>query len=313
LLNRSEAEMSWLPTEEPRCTTDESVSSIETVIAAKPRDIGGFAVRRLLPSSRRRMVGPFVFFDQMGPATFAPGNGLDVRPHPHIGLATVTYLFEGEIVHRDSLGTLQSIRPGDVNWMTAGRGIAHSERTGPDRRARGGDVFGIQAWVALPRDAEEIEPAFAHHPRAALPMMQEDGVELRLIAGKAFGVRSPVATLWETVYADAVLTPGARLALPQEHEERAVYPVVGEVELGGHRLALGEMLVLQAGRPATITARSPARVILLGGAAMDGPRQIWWNFVSSSRERIEQAKADWKSGRFVPVPGDNEFIPLPES
>src|SRR5512132_4162612 len=227
--------MSWLPCEEPRCVSDESSSPVETAIVAKPRDLGGFEVRRLLPSSSRRMVGPFIFFDQMGPATFEPGRGLDVRPHPHIGLATVTYLFAGEIVHRDSLGTLQLIRPGDVNWMTAGRGIAHSERTGPEMRTSGGELSGIQAWVALPRAAEETEPAFAHHPREALPVLREKGVEMRLVAGALLGARSPVATLWETVYADAALEPGARLRLPPEHEERAIYPVTGEVELEGGR------------------------------------------------------------------------------
>jgi redox-sensitive bicupin YhaK (pirin superfamily) len=305
--------MSWLPCEDPLCARNDATTPIETTIVAKPRDLGGFEVRRLLPSSLRRMVGPFIFFDQMGPATFGPGRGLDVRPHPHIGLATVTYLFAGEIIHRDSLGTLQPIRPGDVNWMTAGRGITHSERTGPEMRASGGALSGIQAWVALPREAEETEPAFAHHPREALPVLREKGVEMRLVAGALFGARSPVATLWETVYADAALEPGARLPFPPEHEERAIYPVTGEVELEGGRHAPGHLLVLRPGREVTITAASPARLLLLGGAAMDGPRQIWWNFVASSRERIEQAKADWRAGRFAAVPGETEFIPLPES
>jgi redox-sensitive bicupin YhaK (pirin superfamily) len=305
--------MSWLPCEDPLCAGNDATSPIETTIVAKPRDLGGFEVRRLLPSSLRRMVGPFIFFDQMGPATFGPGRGLDVRPHPHIGLATVTYLFAGEIVHRDSLGTLQPIRPGDVNWMTAGRGITHSERTGPEMRASGGELSGIQAWVALPREAEETEPAFAHHPREALPVLRGDGIEIRLIAGVLFGARSPVATLWDTVYADAALEPGARLPFPPEHEERAIYPVGGEIELEGGCVEPGRLLVLRPGREVTITAASPARLLLLGGAAMDGPRQIWWNFVSSSRERIEQAKADWREGRFAAVPGETEFIPLPES
>lgn len=306
-------QMSWLPCEEPRCVSDETSSPIETVIVARPRDLGGFEVRRLLPSSLRRMVGPFIFFDRMGPATFAPGRGLDVRPHPHIGLATVTYLFAGEIVHRDSLGTLQPIRPGDVNWMTAGRGIAHSERTGPRMRASGGELSGIQAWVALPRDAEETEPAFAHHPREALPLLRGDGIDIRLIAGTLFGARSPVATAWETVCADAALQADARLPFPTEHEERAIFVVDGKVEIEGSRVEPGQLLVLHRGRTATITAVSPARLLLLGGAPMDGPRQIWWNFVSSSRERIEQAKADWREGRFAAVPGESEFIPLPES
>jgi redox-sensitive bicupin YhaK (pirin superfamily) len=307
------SQMSWLPCEEPRCVSDESSSPVETAIVAKPRDLGGFEVRRLLPSSSRRMVGPFIFFDQMGPATFAPGRGLDVRPHPHIGLATVTYLFAGEIVHRDSLGTLQPIRPGDVNWMTAGRGIAHSERTGPEMRASGGELSGIQAWVALPRDAEETEPAFAHYPREALPVLRDKGVEVRLVAGTLFGLGSPVVTLWDTAYADATLAPGTRLPFPTDHEERAIYPVDGEIEIEGGRVGPSQLLVLRPGRAATITAASPTRLLLLGGAAMDGPRQIWWNFVSSSRERIEQAKADWREGRFAAVPGESEFIPLPES
>ena len=305
--------MSWLPCEDPLCEGNDAASPVETAIIGKPRDLGGFEVRRLLPSALRRMVGPFIFFDRMGPAAFGPGRGLDVRPHPHIGLATVTYLFAGEIVHRDSLGTLQPIRPGDVNWMTAGRGIAHSERTGPETRASGGELSGIQAWVALPRAAEETEPAFAHHRREALPVLREQGVEVRLVAGTLFGARSPVATLWDTVYADAALAPGARLPFPTEHEERAIYPVSGDIELEGSRVEPGRLLVLRPGREVTITAGSPARLLLLGGAAMDGPRQIWWNFVASSRERIEQAKADWRAGRFAAVPGDTEFIPLPES
>jgi redox-sensitive bicupin YhaK (pirin superfamily) len=305
--------MSWLSSEDPQCAWDESSSPIETAIVSKPRDIGGFEVRRLLPSSRRRMVGPFIFFDQMGPATFTAGRGLDVRPHPHIGLATVTYLFEGEIIHRDSLGTLQPIRPGDVNWMTAGRGIVHSECTSPQVRAAGGELFGIQAWVALPRAAEETDPAFAHHRREALPVVREKGMEIRLIAGTLFGLRSPVEILWDTLYADATLERGARLPVPTEHEERGIYLISGEAELNGHPLEPGRLLVLQPGRPVTIVAVSPSRVLLLGGAAMDGPRQVWWNFVSSSRERIEQAKADWQAGRFAAVPGETEFIPLPAS
>jgi redox-sensitive bicupin YhaK (pirin superfamily) len=305
--------MSWLPSEDPCYAENDDVSPIDMAIVSKARDIGGFEVRRLLPSPRRRMVGPFIFFDQMGPATFPPGRGLDVRPHPHIGLATVTYLFAGEIVHRDSLGTLQPIRPGDVNWMTAGRRIAHSERTGPEARATGGELSGIQAWVALPRDAEETEPAFAHHAREALPVLREKGAEIRLVTGALFGAHSPVATLWDTIYADATLEPGARLPFPQEHEERAIHPVGGDIELQGRRVEPGQLLVIRPGREVTITAASPARLLLLGGAAMDGPRQIWWNFVSSSRERIEQAKADWREGRFAAVPGETEFIPLPES
>src|SRR5512132_3157954 len=305
--------MSWLPCEEPRCVANDPASPVETAIVGKPRDLGGFEVRRLLPSALRRMVGPFIFFDQMGPAAFGPGRGLDVRPHPHIGLATVTYLFAGEIVRRDSLGTLQPIRPGDVNWMTAGRGSpipsAPARRCG--RAAASCPAF-KPGWRcrALPR---RPRPAFAHHPREALPVLRDKGVEVRLVAGALFGLRSPVATLWDTVYADATLAPGARLPFPTEHEERAIYPVSGDIELEGSRVEPGRLLVLRPGREVTITAGSPVRLLLLGGAAMDGPRQIWWNFVSSSRERIEQAKADWRAGRFAAVPGESEFIPLPES
>jgi redox-sensitive bicupin YhaK (pirin superfamily) len=288
------------------------MDSIDIVLEGKAKDLGGFEVRRLLPSSRRRMVGPFIFFDQMGPADFPPGRGIDVRPHPHIGLATVTYLFAGEILHRDSLGTVQPIRPGDVNWMTAGRGIAHSERTGPETRAAGGPLAGIQAWVALPRTDEDGEPAFAHHSAEALPLIEADGWRLRLIAGAWEGVRSPVATAWDTIYADATLEPGSRLSFSAEHEERAVYPVEGAIEIDGRAPPAESLLVLRPGQAVTIAARNASRLMLLGGAAMDGPRHIWWNFVSSSRERIEQAKQDWRSQRFAPVPAETEFIPLPE-
>ena len=303
--------MSWQPAADPQC--EEALRQIETVVVPRARDIGGFEVRRALPSASRRMVGPFVFFDQMGPAEFLVGNGLDVRPHPHIGLSTVTYLFEGEIFHRDSLGTAQAIRPGDVNWMTAGSGIAHSERTSPAARATGQTLFGIQAWVALPQTAEETAPAFAHYDRAALPRIDGEGKQVRLIAGSLFGERSPVATSSETVYADARLDAGAGLPFSADHEERAVYVAGGEIETGGDVFPAGQLLVFRPGDAVSIKAREPSRLLLLGGEAIDGPRYIWWNFVSSSRDRIEQAKADWKAGKFDPVPGDDEFIPLPES
>jgi redox-sensitive bicupin YhaK (pirin superfamily) len=272
-------------------------------------------VRRALPARERQMVGPFIFFDQMGPGEFLVGRGLDVRPHPHIGLSTVTYLFEGEILHRDSLGSAQPIRPGDVNWMTAGRGIAHSERTDPALRDRTNRLFGIQSWIALPKAREETAPAFAHHPGAMLPVAAEDGMRLRLIAGTGWGLTAPVAVSSPLFYADAALTPGAALPLPEEHEERGAYIVQGAVEVAGTRFEAGRMLLFRAGdRLALCGAGSEGtRLLLLGGAAMDGPRFIFWNFVSSSRERIEQAKADWKAGRFGKVPGDeHEFIPLPE-
>ncbi|HEX6014920.1 MAG TPA: pirin family protein [Geminicoccaceae bacterium] len=288
---------------------------IETVIVPRAHDIGGFEVRRALPAKERQMVGPFIFFDQMGPGEFFIGQGLDVRPHPHIGLSTVTYLFEGEILHRDSLGSAQPIRPGDVNWMTAGRGIAHSERTDPALRVRDSRLFGIQSWVALPKPREEAEPAFAHHPSTTLPVAEEDGARLRLIAGTGWGLAAPVATASPLFYADAALSPGAALPLPEEHEERGAYVVQGAVEVAGTRFEAGRMLLFRAGdRLALRAGPEGARLLLLGGAAMDGPRFIFWNFVSSSRERIEQAKADWKAGRFGKVPGDeHEFIPLPEA
>jgi redox-sensitive bicupin YhaK (pirin superfamily) len=249
----------------------------------------------------------------MGPHVFAAGEGMDVRPHPHIGLATVTYLFAGEIMHRDSLGSVQPIRPGDVNWMTAGSGIAHSERTPPTQRQGGASAFGIQSWVALPKAQEETAPAFFHHGKDALPEGEQGGgIRIRVIAGSAFGMTAPAATFVPTLYCDVTMPAGARLALPTEHAERGVLPVSGRVAVGGRAVPEGAMVVLKTGLPATIEALAPARLMLLGGEPLDGPRHIWWNFVSSSKERIEQAKADWKAGRFAPVPGEKEFIPLPE-
>jgi len=286
--------------------------TLETLIVARTGDIGGFEVRRALPSVKRRMVGPFVFLDQMGPAEFLLGNGLDVRPHPHIGLATVTYLFEGEILHRDSLGTVQAIRPGALNWMTAGSGIAHSERTAPELRTRRVSLFGIQSWVALPTHAEETAPAFVHHPASELPVIRGEGKTVRVIAGSLYGEASPVETPTATFYADAALEAGARIPLPADHEERAVYLVQGKIDIAGDIFEPGQLLVFRPGDEITITALEPARLMLLGGEPMDGPRHVWWNFVSSSLERIEQAKADWKAKRFGAVPDDDEFIPLPD-
>ena len=285
---------------------------VDQVLRAKPRDIGGFAVRRVLPAWPTQTVGPFIFFDHMGPAVLAPGEGLDVRPHPHIGLATVTYLFEGEILHRDSVGSVQAIRPGDVNWMTAGRGIVHSERTPPALRAAGARVHGIQTWVALPRAHEAAPPAFAHHAAATLPVVELPGITVRVIAGTALGARSPVEVFSATLYAAAELAPGARLVLPPEHEERAVYLVEGAASVAGVALEPGAMAVLASGADVEVRASAPSIVMLVGGAKMDGARFIWWNFVSSSRERIEQAKADWREDRFPSVPGETERIPLPE-
>ncbi|HEY8554767.1 MAG TPA: pirin family protein [Burkholderiales bacterium] len=286
--------------------------AVDAVIVPRARDLGGFEVRRALPAAGRQMVGPFIFLDQMGPATFEAGRGVDVRPHPHINLATVTYLFAGEILHRDSLGNVQPIRPGEVNWMTAGRGITHSERTAPETRARGHELFGLQTWVALPAEAEETEPAFAHYAASALPLLEDSDKTVRLIAGTLYGHRSPVRTFGGIFYAHALLAAGAKLPLDTEHEERAVYVLSGEIAIGDQDYAGGRLLVLRPGEPLTLRARSAASLMLLGGATMDGPRYIWWNFVSSRRERIEQAAADWEAGKFPPVAGDDkECIPLP--
>lgn len=283
------------------------------IIRGKPRDLGdGFMVSRLLPQTERRSIGPFVFFDHFGPVTFAPGQGVDVRPHPHIGLATVTYLFEGAQVHRDSLGSVQTITPGDVNWMTAGRGIVHSERTGPDLRARGHLLHGIQSWVALPQPDEECAPSFQHVSRSDLPEWRDGEVTLRVIAGHAYGRTSPARVLSPTLYVDATLGPNCRLPLPEDHEERGVFIVSGGVEVGGRPLTTGDMAVFEAGAEDALQTDRGARVMILGGAALDGRRHLWWNFVSSSKERIEQAKADWRAQRLGRIPGETEFIPLPD-
>jgi redox-sensitive bicupin YhaK (pirin superfamily) len=285
---------------------------VSTLIDARPRDLGGFSVRRALPSGLRRTVGPFVFFDHMGPAEMPPGQGIDVRPHPHIALATVTYLFAGEMVHRDSLGSHQAIRPGDVNWMLAGRGIAHSERTGNEVRRRGGPLHGIQSWVGLPRADEESAPRFDHHPAATIPALARPGAKLHVVAGTAYGATSPAAVCSPTLYVAATLEADATLPLPDEHPERAVYVVEGELGAGTQRVLPGAMAVFRPGA-ASVRALAPSRFVLIGGAPLDGERHIWWNFVSSSTERIERAKVDWAEGRFGVVPGDDkEFIPLPE-
>jgi redox-sensitive bicupin YhaK (pirin superfamily) len=285
--------------------------SIVQVINARERDLGGFAVRRVLPFESRKMVGPFIFFDHMGPTRFAPGQGIDVRPHPHIALATVTYLFSGSLEHRDSLGTVRVIRPGDVNWMTAGRGIAHSERTPHAARETGEQSHGIQSWVALPDGQEDIEPSFEHYPAAVLPQRTLNGVELAVIAGEAFGLNSPVATLWPTLYVDARFADGAALAVAPEHTERAVYVAKGQIEVGDVALSEGQMAVFEPGSRPILRARGATRAMLLGGERFPAPRYIWWNFVASSQERIEQAKRRWSNGEFVKVPGESEFIPLP--
>lgn len=305
--------MSQLPAEDPIMGDARSCDAIAKVIVPRSHDLGGFQVRRALPAVGQRMVGPFIFFDQMGPAEFHLGEGLDVRPHPHIGLSTVTYLFDGEIMHRDSLGTALAIRPGAINLMTAGRGIVHSERTGLEARATGPRLYGIQAWLALPKTHEETAPAFAHHGAEALPRIVEGGKRISLIMGSAYGQTSPVQFPWEALYAEAVLSPGAILPLDPDYDERAVYVVSGKIEIAGEEFGAGQLLVFKPGDRISILAIDQSRVMLVGGEPMDGPRNIWWNFVSSSKERIEQAKQEWKTGRFDTVPGDEaEFIPLPD-
>jgi redox-sensitive bicupin YhaK (pirin superfamily) len=293
------------------------VSAISHLIKGRETDLGGFKVLRVLPSAQRRMVGPFIFVDHMGPATFTPGRGVNVRPHPHIGLATVTYLFEGEFVHRDSLGTEQRIAPGDVNWMTAGRGIVHSERTPPDLLKRDSRAHGVQTWVALPVEREDDAPSFEHHPAETLPRLDLPGVTVHVIAGAAFGERAPVGVFSPTLYCALKLDSAASLAIPVEHAERAVYVVAGIVEIDGQLLAAGQMGVLAPGAAVTVHAKSSARVMLLGGAPV-GERFIYWNFVASSREKIEAAKAEWSRyadvaarGRFGSIAGETEYLRMP--
>lgn len=290
------------------------IAGVDSVILPPVRDLGdGFSVRRALPSAHRRMVGPFIFFDQMGEATFDSGEGLDVRPHPHIGLATVTYLLEGEILHRDSVGSIQPIRPGEVNWMTAGSGIVHSERTSDENRAKGGKLFGLQTWVALPKAAEEVDPAFAHHKAHEIPTIEDAGTRLTLIAGSSDGLVSPVKTFSDMVYADIMLQHVARYQLRAEHVERAIYVISGAIEVVGQTggFAAGELVVFKPGAEIILRADGPTRLMLLGGEPLPEQRHIFWNFVSSSPDRIEQAKQDWKAQRFAPVPQESEFIPLP--
>ena len=285
--------------------------SILQVIGSRETDLGGFVVRRVLPSAGRQMVGPFIFFDHLGPTQFLPGAGIDVRPHPHIALATVTYLFAGSLEHRDSLGTVREIRPGDVNWMSAGRGIAHSERTPKAARAVGEHVHGIQSWVALPDGQEDGEPSFTHYPAAALPTRAADGVELTVIAGEALGMRSPVITLWPTLYVHAQFAHGATLDMPPDPGEHAVYVVQGELTVGEMPVTAGQIAILEPGKNTRLRALGGARAMLLGGERFPTPRYIWWNFVASSHERIERAKERWERQQFPAVPGETEFIPLP--
>ncbi|ACB83019.1 Pirin domain protein [Methylorubrum populi BJ001] len=310
--------MSWNPALEPGCPNAVGIDAIETLIVPRAHDLGGFEVRRALPAPKRQMVGPFIFFDQAGPAEFITGKGVDVRPHPHIGLATVTYLYRGEFQHRDSLGTNQTILPGAVNWMVAGRGVTHSERTTPETRRAPHSLYGIQTWVALPESHEDTAPSFEHHGKAALPKIEDGGVSLRLILGHAYGERAPANVFSDTFYADVTLAPGTRFPLPDDHEDRGLYVVEGSISIAGQDFEAGRMMVFRPGDRITVAAGpSGARLMALGGATLSGPRYIWWNFVSSSREKIEAAKEEWRrgawgEGRFDLPPDDRaEFIPLP--
>jgi redox-sensitive bicupin YhaK (pirin superfamily) len=310
--------MSWNPALDPTIPIGDAVDAIETVIVPRARDLGGFEVRRALPAPRRQMVGPFIFFDQFGPVEFLTGQGIDVRPHPHIGLATVSYLYQGRMHHRDSLGTDAWIEPGAVNWMVAGRGITHSERTDGVMRDRAQTMFGIQTWVALPDGQEDVPAAFEHAAADALPVLEGEGKTVRLILGSAWGARAPVRVASEMFYADAVLGPGAAIPLPDGHEDRGAYVTQGSVEVAGQVFEAGRMMVFRPGDRISMKAGGQgARVMLLGGETL-GPRYIWWNFVASSQERIEAAKeawreGDWEHGRFSLPPGDDaEFIPAPD-
>ena len=282
------------------------------ILKPHTRSVGAFEVSRLLPAFPQKTIGPFIFFDHMGPVDLPPGKGMDVRPHPHIGLATVTYLFEGAGLHRDSLGSVQRIVPGDVNWMMAGDGIVHSERTAPEDMEKGIRLHGIQIWIALPKEFEQAEPSFSHHPAATLPEVVQPGARLRVILGSAYGVTSPVRIYSETFYVAAELDAGAELILPDDYEERGVYVVDGDVEVDSEPLAPRHMVLLDPGRTMIVHASSRARVVLLGGATLDGERFVWWNFVASSKELIEEAKERWRMQRFGNVPGETEWIPLPE-
>lgn len=287
------------------------LAEVELVVDAPLRDLGGLTVRRSLPTAKRRHVGPFVFLDQFGPVAMPPGGGLDVRPHPHIGLATVTWVFEGTIVHRDSLGIVQPIHAGDVNWMSAGRGIAHSERSPDDEREAGARLSGMQSWVALPVEKEESEPWFKHHPAATLPVVERGGVRLTVIAGEAFGVRSPVEVASPMIYVDAPMPAGAVVELPREHTEIAAYVAFGRVAAGGRVHEAGSLVVFGPG-DVRLEAIDPARVMLLGGEPFPEERYIVWNFVHSSRDRIDDAARAWAEQRTAAVPGDPERIPLPD-
>jgi redox-sensitive bicupin YhaK (pirin superfamily) len=311
--------MSWNPAIAPACPEEIGLDAIDTLIIPRSRDLGGFEVRRALPAPKRQMVGPFIFFDQVGPAELLTGQGIDVRPHPHIGLGTVTYLYRGEFHHRDSTGADQIIRPGALNWMVAGRGVTHSERTTPESRSGPQSLLGIQTWVALPDSHEDMTPIFEHHGKNTLPMIEDRGVTVRLILGNAYGKAAPATMFSETFYADITLEAGARLPMPDDHEDRGIYIVEGSISIAGQDFEAPQMMVFRPGDRITVTAGGQgARLMALGGATLSGPRYIWWNFVASSKERIEEAKAEWRAenwgkGRFdLPVDDRDEHIPLPD-
>jgi redox-sensitive bicupin YhaK (pirin superfamily) len=311
--------MSWNPSIEPGCPDVVGMDAIETLIIPRARDIGGFEVRRALPAPQRQMVGPFIFFDQAGPAELLTGHGIDVRPHPHIGLGTVTYLYRGDFHHRDSTGADQIIRPGELNWMVAGRGVSHSERTTATARTGPNSLFGIQTWLALPENHEDVQPSFEHHGKEALPVIEDRGVSVRLILGNAYGKVAPAKMLSETFYADVTLDAGSRLPMPDNHEDRGIYIVEGSISVAGQEFQSQQMMVFRPGDRITVAAgERGARLRILGGATLSGPRHIWWNFVASSKERIEEAKAEWRAqdwvkGRFdLPANDRDEHIPLPD-
>lgn len=306
--------MSFFPGKDPEPGDAFASDQIELMVIPNAKDIGGFQVRRALPTARRRLVGPFIFFDRMGPAILRGGQAMDVRPHPHIGLSTVTYLFDGKIRHRDSLGTEMVIQPGDVNLMTAGRGIVHSERTPEELRGAPMSISGLQTWLALPDGKEEVAPVFENTAALLLPEIDAEGVSGRVVIGDFQGLRSPVRADTETLYADLRLAPGASVKIPADAEERAIYTLDGDVSISGDRFPAERLLVFRPGDELVVSSERGAHFMLFGGASLGSPRHIWWNFVSSSKERIEQAKQEWKTGRFDIVPGDEEeFIPLPDN
>lgn len=311
--------MSWNPVLDPGCPDEIGVDAIETLIIPRARDIGGFEVRRALPAPKRQMVGPFIFFDQAGPAEFLTGQGIDVRPHPHIGLGTVTYLYRGDFHHRDSIGSDQIITPGELNWMVAGKGVTHSERTSAAARQGPNSLYGIQTWIALPEDREDMAPIFEHHGKDSLPTIEAEGVAARLILGNAYGEKAPATLYSETFYLDVVLQAGARFPLPDDHEDRGLYITDGSVLIASQEFEAGRMMVFRPGDRITVQAGDTgARLMVLGGATLNGPRHVWWNFVSSSKDKIEAAKEEWRAANWgkgafdLPEDDNSEYIPLPE-